>query len=385
MDRKRLVRVTTVPLSLDKLLEGQLSFMNNYFEIYAVSSDKNYLKTVADREGVKYKDLELTRKITPVKDLFIVVRLTLFLFKERPYIVHTHTPKAGIIGMLAAFVAGVPHRLHTVAGMPLMETNGIKRRILMLVERLTYACSSMIYPNSMGLHAFIESKKLTSPTKLKVLGNGSSNGIDTSHFSSEHFSFEHLKKLKKESGILTTDFVLTFIGRVVKDKGINELVQAFVELATSNEGLKLLIVGPFEQELNPISPQTFDQIKTHSQIIYTGFQNDVRPYLAITDLFVFPSYREGFPNVVLQAGAMGVPSIVSDINGCNEIIINNENGILIPVKSSDAIKESVLKLLENKTLMNAMKEKARNYIVSRFERKYFWDLLLKEYQSLENK
>lgn len=376
-------RITTVPLSLDKLLEGQLKFMSSHYKVHAISSDQNYLDQIAIREGVDSHCIKLTRKITPFQDLWCIIKLLVLLKKHKPHIVHTHTPKAGMVGMLAAWLARVPNRLHTVAGMPLMESTGSKRKVLLLVERITYACAHKVYPNSRGLYSFIKNEKLAPSTKLKVLGNGSSNGIDTTYFSKEHFRREELDDLKDKMGISSKDFVLTFVGRVVKDKGINELVEAFVQLAETNKDLKLLIVGPFEQELNPIAFQTLNYIKQHPQIIHTGFQKDVRPFLAITDLFVFPSYREGFPNVVMQAGAMGVPCVVSDINGCNEIIIHKENGWIIPVKSKEAIVNAVNKIYDDRELLSHMRLQAREYIVSRYERKYFWELLLKEYHSLE--
>jgi glycosyltransferase involved in cell wall biosynthesis len=313
-------------------------------------------------------------------------RLYRYFRKEKPDIVHTHTPKAGLIGMLAARMAKVPHRLHTVAGMPLMETSGLKRKILNFTEKLTYSCAQHLYPNSKGLHEYIIKNKFCCEQKLKIIVNGSSNGIDTSHFSPNLYSHEQREKLRNDIGIPNNAFIFCFVGRLVKDKGINELVAACSQLSTLNFQLstKLLLVGPFERELDPLSPETEQEIQNNPTIFSVGFQTDVRPYLAISDVFVFPSYREGFPNVVMQAGAMELPCIVTDINGCNEIIEDGVNGLIIPPKNKEHLQEKMQLMLENSELRNHLKQNARNMITSRYEQKIVWEALLEEYKSLEN-
>ena len=169
-DRHKLIRITTIPLSLEKLLEGQLTFMQKHYNVTAISGEKERLELYGETNGVATKHIELTRKITPFQDLKAVYVLYRFLKKEQPLIVHSHTPKAGIVGMMAAYFARVPLRLHTVAGLPLMEAKGIKRKILNTVEVLTYKCASNVYPNSKGLYDFIISEKFAKPKKLKILG-----------------------------------------------------------------------------------------------------------------------------------------------------------------------------------------------------------------------
>jgi glycosyltransferase involved in cell wall biosynthesis len=378
----KLFRITTVPQSLEILLKGQLRFMSKYYDITAISSDKERLEKVGTNEGVKTCSIELTRQITPFKDLKALFQLYGYLRKEKPYIVHTHTPKAGLIGMLAAYLAKVPNRLHTVAGLPLMETSGLKRKILNFTERLTYRCATQVYPNSKGLKEFIEKNKFCSENKLKIIADGSSNGIDTRHFSPVHVSSEERKKLREEFHIQADDITFCFVGRLVKDKGINELVQAFVEINNQYPQTKLLLVGPFERELDPLLPETETEIQNNPHIISTGFQSDVRPYLAISNIFVFPSYREGFPNVVMQAGAMELPCIVTDINGCNEIIEDGANGLIIPPKNEKALQEKMELLLNDSDLRANLKNNARERITSRYEQRMVWEKLLEEYKSL---
>lgn len=382
--KHRLVRITTVPLSLRTLLKGQPKFMSEYFDVVGVTSGGRELQEIEEEERIKVTPIEMSRKITPVADLKSLWRLYRFLKKARPQIVHSHTPKAGIIGMLASKIAGVPIRLHTVAGMPLMETKGIKRGILNLVEKLTYATATRVYPNSKKLYDFILEEGYTKESKLKVIANGSSNGIDTNFFCREQIVLGMRESLKEKLKIFSDDFVFIFVGRLVGDKGINELVKAFQKMkeGTRRRNAKLLLVGSLESELDPLKPDTLQEIETNPNILAVGFQKDVRPYFAISDALVFPSYREGFPNVVMQAGAMELPCIVSDINGCNEIIIEGENGTIIPVKNSEAIYDAMCRFVNDENYYNRLKSCSRQMIQTRYEQQLVWDALLEEYKML---
>ena len=384
---KKLIRITTVPISFKVLLKGQLRFMaSNGFDVKGVSSEGEELKEVRENEGIVMEAINMSRKITPFQDLKSLWEMWNFLRKEKPQIVHTHTPKAGIIGMLAARLAGVPHRLHTVAGLPLMEAMGIKRKILNFVERLTYSSATRVYPNSKGLYNFILQNNFTQSNKLKIIANGSSNGINTTFFSPAQVSEIEKITLREKLNIQPDDFVFVFVGRIVSDKGINELIKAFSELQTAknNEltGIKLLLVGDLESDLDPLNPETLAEINQNKDIISVGFQQDVRPFFAISDALAFPSYREGFPNVVMQAGAMGLPSIVSDINGCNEIIVEGKNGLIIPPKNVEKVKEKMLTLAKDKNLYTKLKGNSRRMIENRYEQSVVWNALLEEYEGL---
>ena len=383
---KKLFRAATVPMYLKYLLKGQMAFMSkNGFNVTMISSDGQELNDVIENEKCAHIIIPLTRKITILKDLKATYNLYKLIRKEKPDIVHTHTPKAGIIGMLASYFAKVPIRLHTVAGLPLMEAIGFKRIILNFVEKVTYKCSTKVFPNSYGLKKIIVKHRFTSENKIKVIGNGSSNGIDTSYFDPELFSIKDNEYLKTNLGINKTDFVFIFVGRIVSDKGINELVEAFHKICLVKENIKLLLVGPYEDELDPLQKKTKLLINNNENIISVGYQNDVRPYFSISNCLVFPSYREGFPNVVMQAGAMRLPSIVSDINGCNEIIENNINGFIIKLKSVNAIYDAMIKITSDKPLFNKLRLSSRYSIKMKYEREVYWGLLLNEYENLIKK
>ncbi|MCX2719864.1 glycosyltransferase family 4 protein [Lentiprolixibacter aurantiacus] len=380
---KKIVRITTVPISLATLLQGQCKFMSQHYEVIAISSGGKLLEEVASNENIRVIPVEMTRKITPLKDLAALWKLYRILRKEKPYIVHSHTPKAGTLGMAAAFLAGVPHRLHTIAGLPLVEEKGFKRKILDLVEKMTYACTTKVYPNSIGLQQIALENNFAQQKKLTVLANGSSNGIDTGFFDPKKVSNAQRSRLKKELRLGDNDVAFVFVGRLVSDKGINELIRAFDKLSGQLNNVKLLLVGSHEKHLDPLLPQTEKRIQANPNILTVGWQQDVRPYLAISDCLVFPSYREGFPNVVMQAGAMGLFGIVSNINGCNEIIQDGINGRFIPVKNEEAILSAMQEFVGDFSNLKAGRDQYRQIIKDRYEREFVWKEILKEYQSLQ--
>jgi glycosyltransferase involved in cell wall biosynthesis len=378
----KLIRITTVPGSLKTLLKGQ---SEHGFEVVGVSTDGAILEEVAGVEGIRVTAVKMTRLISPFIDLKSLWYFYRVCRREKPIIVHSHTPKAGIVGMLGSRLAGVPIRLHTVAGLPLMEAKGVKRFLLDVVEKLTYRCATNVYPNSRGLSDFIIRNNLTCKEKLRVLGKGSSNGIDTSFFDPRHFGPSDLENIRKSLGLSPIDFVFIYVGRIVGDKGINELITAFSLLLSDGvkkENVKLLLVGPFESDLDPLMESTLKCIEGNPSILSVGFQDDVRQYFAISDCLVFPSYREGFPNVVMQAGAMGLPSIVTNINGCNEIIREGENGLIIPVKDVNALFLAMKRILHDRVYHSELRENARRMIQLNYEQFLIWKTLLDEYKRL---
>jgi Glycosyltransferase len=380
---KKIIRITTISGSLRRLLQGQLRFMNKYFEVVGIASPGEAMVDVIKNEGIRTIPIEMTRSITPFKDLISLYQLYKVLKKEKPQIVHSHTPKAGTLAMIAARMANVPHRLHTVAGMPLLESSGVKRRVLELVEIITYSFSTKVYFNSLGLYNFVISKKyVRNLQKIKMIANGSSNGINTAYFDRKEIQPDLMIELKKEIGISDEDFVYISVGRLVKDKGINELIISFKKINEKYPNTKLLLLGKFERELDPLLNSTEVEIENSPSIKYMGYQMDVRPFYAISDVLVFPSYREGFPNVVMQAGAMGLPSIVTDINGCNEIIIKEKNGLIIPPKNIEKLFSAMETMLLDHENRKFYADNARDLIKSRYEQSKIWEWWLSEYKSL---
>lgn len=379
--KRKIIRITTVPISLKVLLKGQLKYLNEKYDVVAVSSYGKELDEVAEREGVRVCAIEMTRTISPLKDIVSIYLLYRFLRKERPYVVHTHTPKAGFVGIIAAFFARVPYRVHTVAGLPLMETRGIKRRLLLFVERLTYCLANYVLPNSYVLKKFILDNGLASESKLKVLGAGSSNGIDLNYFNRSSLIEEDARIVKERYG-LVGKFVFLFIGRIVGQKGVNELISAFVDVNNKFPNTVLLLVGNIEEDLDPLDKETKAKLSSNS-ILWLGYQSDVRVFLELADVFVFPSYREGFPNVVLQACAFNLPCIVTDIGGSNEIIQNGENGIVIPVKNVAALLDAMCLMYSNPELRGRFARINRKRIMDNYDQRYIWNNLECFYNSLK--
>lgn len=384
----KVIRVTTIPLSLSILLKGQLKYLNKYFEIIGLSSSGEALNAVEKDEGIRIASIEMNRGISPLRDIVSLFKLYLFFRKERPVIVHSITPKAGLLSMLAGKMANVPIRIHTFTGLIFPSRTGLLQKILIVMDKLLCWSATNIYPEGKGVMKDLQKYNITNKP-LKVIANGNVNGIDLDYFNPLIIAADLKSELKTNLGIEENDFVFLFVGRLVGDKGINELISAFKILQNTpqiSKNIKLLLVGSLESELDPLKQETLTEIELNPNIISVGFQKDVRSYFSVSDVLVFPSYREGFPNVVIQAGAMGLPAIVSDINGCNEIIIDGENGIIIPVKDVDSIKDSMITLKNNAQYYHALKKNTRKLVEERYEQKMVWSRLLEEYKFLmENK
>ncbi len=379
--RHILIKAATVSESLDYLLKGQLKYLNKEYDVIALASGIDSLKVVKEREGVKVINVRIFRQINLLSDLVSLINVYFILKNVKPTIVHSITPKAGLLFMVAAYFAKVPIRIHTFTGLVFPSKTGMLQRLLIFMDRVLCFCGTAIYPEGQGVKNDLINYKITRKP-LKIIGNGNGNGIDTSYFSRSALNESEIQQIRNIWQIKFEDFVFVFIGRLVKDKGINELVSAFIQVNQQHPQTKLLLVGGEEKELDPLKPETIGTIKNHPNIISTGFQPDVRLFLAVSYVLVFPSYREGFPNVVMQAGAMGLPCIVTNINGCNEIIEDGNNGVIIEPKNEKELEDAMSKLIIDTELRKTLAENSRKMIVNRFEQKYFWNELLKEYQSL---
>lgn len=375
--KKKVLRIATVPISLNLLLQGQLRMLNEDYEMVAVSSPGKDLEEVGAREGVRTVGIRMERRISPIQDLKSLFALIKLIRKEKPWMVHTMTPKAGLLGMLAARICGVPVRLHLFTGLVFPTSTGLKRRLLMATDKLTCACATFINPEGEGVKRDLERFGITHK-ELHIVGNGNINGIDMTYFDRTE------EVMKKAESIREKDCItFCFVGRIVGDKGMNELAEAFARLEKEFPSCRLLLVGDFEEKLDPVSPETKRMFLENSRVTFAGWQQDIRPYLAASDIFVFPSYREGFPNVVLQAGAMGLPSIVTDINGSSEIIRDGVNGVIIPPRDTEALWKAMRNMLTDEAARRKMAANARNLIGSRYDRTFLWQELKKTYKSLE--
>jgi glycosyltransferase involved in cell wall biosynthesis len=381
--RRKVLRIATVPVYMNIVLKGQLEYLNNFFDVIAVTSyDKKHYEDILNREKVKMYKVNMSRTIAPIRDFISLILLIKIILKEKPNIIHTHTPKAGLIGLLAGFICRVPIRIHTVTGLPLMGTKGLKKRMLINIEKLTYSLANRVYPNSLALKKYILENKFTQQDKLKVLLNGSTNGVDTKFFNPN--VLEGKQFLRKNYGIPENAMVLLFVGRIAKEKGIDELIDAFLNAQRKHldVDLKLLLIGKYERHYGLLSKETESLIEKNDDIINLGRFDDVRPFYKMADIFVLPSYREGFPNSVMEAGSMGIASIVSDINGCNEIIENNFNGKIIPARNSKELLNAISELISNPIFLDFLSKNSRERILKKYERKDVLNSIKIEYEKL---
>lgn len=360
MFKYKIIRACTVPQSLG-FVTGMLPDLQKKYEVVLLSSSGLEWEEVRRlHPDVKCIEVDMERHISPIKDIKSLWQLWRTFCKEKPKMVHSMTPKAGLLCMLAARMAGVPVRVHTFTGLVFPTSVGLKKKILMATDWLTCACATHIIPEGEGVKNDLLNNGITKKP-IKVLGYGNCRGIDLERFDKTPEVMEQAGKLRKKS-------VCTFIvvGRIVGDKGINELVEAFVKLNKENSATRLILVGCYEDKLDPLKSETLNLIKNCSAIEAVGQQNDVRPWFAAADVAVLASYREGFPNVVIEAGAMGLPQIVTDINGAREIIIEGENGTIIPSKSADALYNAMKHMLDT-DYRDGLANNARKLIASRYE------------------
>lgn len=375
--KKKIIRATTVPTSLETFCKDMLRELNQRYEIVAVSSPLPELEVVATREGVRTIAVKMERRISLKRDVVSLWQMYKVMRRERPWMVHSMTPKAGLMCMVAAWLARVPRRVHTFTGLVWPTATGLNRMILKTTDRILCACATHIIPEGNGVKNDLINGKITRKP-MKVLANGNVRGIELDHYRRTAEVEEEAAKIRKE-GVLT----FVFIGRLVRDKGIHELVEAFVRLNKENPHTRLVLVGRTEAELDPLNEETQHIIDTHDAIEAVGSQKDVRPWLAASDVLAFPSYREGFPNVVIEAGAMGLPSIVTNINGCNEIIIPGENGVIIPPRDADALYEAMKEMSEDDEKRGYLTKNARESVASRFDCQIVRRALYDFYASLE--
>lgn len=376
MSRKKIIRTSTVSTSLNTFCRGTLRRLAQTYDVVAVSTPDDELHEMAQREGVRVVGVAMRRPISPLHDLRSLLRLIRVFRRERPDMVHSITPKAGLLSMIAAWVCRVPVRLHTFTGLVFPTAAGLKQKILILTDRITCACATHIVPEGEGVKNDLINYGITRKP-LRVLGYGNVRGVDMQHYSRTPEVMAAAQPIMR-SGV----FTFVFVGRVVRDKGINELVQAFARLNAQEPATRLILVGRFEDNLDPVSPQTRQTIEQNEAIEAVGSQADVRPWLAASDALVFPSYREGFPNVVLEAGAMGLPSIVTDINGSREIIVEGKNGVIVPPRDADALYAAMMRFVQQPRQVAEMAANAREMIASRFEKSFVEQCLIDYYKEI---
>ena len=378
----KVIKITTVPLSLKLLLTDQMKYMkSNGWDVLMVSSDGKEVNELVKREGCRHHVIPFTRKMTPFRDLYCIWLLIRLFKREKPDIVHTHTPKAGLLGMLAARFAGVPVRIHTLAGLPYVLAERNRRKMLISMEKLTYKYATEVWPNAHYLKDFIVSENLVDPSKVKVIGAGSSNGVDLTKFDRNELKENHLVAAMMRVVPGENDFIILAVGRLVKDKGIENLVEAFLKSKVINNS-KLVFLGAFEQELNPLREDIIRKINDHPRIVHVEWTDHVAHYLAISDVLVHASFREGLPNVLLEAGAIQCPVICSDIPGNKEVIAHLKTGLVYPTQDVGALQEAIEYAYVKREAMHGFAGRLSEEVQKKYDRASIQPLILENYKRL---
>lgn len=365
--------ITTISDSLP-FFKGQLNVLKESFDIHLVSSPGGYLDQMMKDYKVKGFSISMARDISPWNDIKSLISLCKLFLRERPSVVHGNTPKASLLSMLAGFLSKVPTRIYYVHGLRYLTTQGFKRKILITIEKVSCFFATDIVAVSDGVRGEMKACGITDK-KIELIGKGSINGINLNYFDREIVDKAQITEINP------SDFVFGFIGRVVKDKGINELVGAFDKLCVKYKDIKLVIVGPFEEN-DPIDAKTHKIIERNNNIICTGRQLDVRPFIKMMHVFVLPSYREGLCGSILEASSMKLPIIATDIMGIREVVIEGYSGKLIPPKNEEKLYESMIEFYENREKLQEYSENGRKYVTEYYEQNKLWENSIDKYKEI---
>lgn len=375
--KPKLLIVTTVPETIVSILRMQPRFLNQYFSVSLATSPGPDADIAAKTEGVEVHEVSMKRGISPVSDLISIFKMIMLLLRIRPSIIHSYTPKAGLISMVAGWICRVPVRVHTFTGLIFPTQFGIKQRVLVFIDRLICACATRVIPEGLGVRKDLYDFGITNKP-LQIIGHGNIAGVDTGYFSPELPDvMAAARDLKSSLLIGENDFVFCFVGRLNRDKGISELAKAFAEMPGFAH---LLLVGAVD-ETAPVDEISMSLLRSNPNVHFLGFQSDIRPALACSNLLVLPSYREGFPNSVLQACSMALPVIATDISGCNEVIEGNVNGWLVPVKNAGELACAMVSALNiDEAGLRLMGAESRRRVQAYFEQRHHWVRMLDFYR-----
>jgi glycosyltransferase involved in cell wall biosynthesis len=379
----RLVSITTTAMSCVHLQKGQLCFLRqNGVHVTAIASPSLELQQLGEREGVDVVPVAMAREIEPFRDLISLLRLLRLFRHLRPHIVNAGTPKAGLLGMLAARLAGVPIRIYTLRGLRLETCTGWKRHLLIAAERLACNCATSVVYVSHSLRSACEQHGLVNECKAIVIGKGSSNGVNAEHFSSP--SASELELLRANLRIPEGVPVIGFVGRLTRDKGIEELWDAFSECQERYPAARLLIVGDFESG-DAVKADTITSLKAHRNVVITGFVSDASKYYWLMTVLAFPSHREGFPNVPLEAACVGIPAVGFEATGTIDAIQHGVTGTIVSLRDTRGLLDALETYLLDSSLRERHGQAAKLRALRDFAPTTIWNGLLTLYQEQHQK
>jgi glycosyltransferase involved in cell wall biosynthesis len=378
----RLVHVTTVPMSFT-FLRRQVGYMRERgLDVAAVSSPGPEASRFAEAEGVRVYAVDMPRRITLGQDLRAICGLLGVLRKERPDIVHAHTPKGGLLGMISATLAGVGARVYHMRGLPLMTARGPRRALLWLTEWVACALAHRVICVSHSLRDVALEKGITRPDKIRVLLGGSGNGVDASgRFDPRSLDSDARARTRARFGIPEDAIVIGFVGRLVRDKGICELTEAWSRLRAAHPQAHLLVVGPFEPQ-DPVSSDVERALREDPRVHLAGEDWNTPPLYAAMDVVALPTYREGFPNVPLEAAAMGLPVVATRVPGCVDAVADDTTGVLVPPRDAAALEGALRAYVADEVLRRRHGAAGRARVLREFRQEALWEALHAEYAAL---
>lgn len=380
----KIARVSTVPLFVVAHLQAQIKALNaSGMAVTVITSRDKMSDELTKNESFTYVPLNIEREINLIKDFLSLVALISTFRKNKFDIIHSTTPKAGLLCAIAGVFSGTKIRLHTFTGQPWATMSGVKRSILKLCDRIIGLLNTHCYADSESQKNFLVSSGIIKAEKISVIGAGSIAGIDLNRFDPSRYTSDQLSILRDDLHIPESGKILLFVGRITPEKGIKELVSAFAEIVNKDSNIFLVFVGPFESSGKNIVEQVTD-VNVRKNIKIVGYSDEPEKYMALADLLCLPSYREGFGTVVIEAAAMGTPTIGTNIYGLSDAIVDGETGVLVPVRDSVALETAILSTLNNVSLMSAMGAAARDRACSDFGANTCSDLLINEYKSFSN-
>lgn len=380
----KIARVSTVPLFVVAHLQAQIKALNaSGMAVTVITSRDKMSDELTKNESFTYVPLNIEREINLIKDFLSLVALISTFRKNKFDIIHSTTPKAGLLCAIAGVFSGTKIRLHTFTGQPWATMSGVKRSILKLCDRIIGLLNTHCYADSESQKNFLVSSGIIKAEKISVIGAGSIAGIDLNRFDPSRYTSDQLSILRDDLHIPESGKILLFVGRITPEKGIKELVSAFAEIVNKDSNIFLVFVGPFESSGKNIVEQVTD-VNVRKNIKIVGYSDEPEKYMALADLLCLPSYREGFGTVVIEAAAMGTPTIGTNIYGLSDAIVDGETGVLVPVRDSVALETAILSTLNNVSLMSAMGAAARDRACSDFGANICSDLLINEYKSFSN-
>lgn len=377
-----LTHVTTVPDSLE-FLRGQLDYMKaRGFRVSGITSPGPELDRLAAEFQIRISPVPMARKITPLADVGAVAAMRRLLRQHRPAIVHTHTPKGGLLGLIAAWSAAIPVRIYHMRGLPFTTATGWRRTLLWQSEWLSCHLAHRVFAVSESVRAVAVREKLCDPSTITVLGHGSGNGVDaTGRFNPDALGPEARREVRASLGLRDDDLLVAFIGRIVRDKGVAELVEAWQSIRRAHARARLLVIGPFEPK-DAVSKETRLALGTDPRVRLVGMTWEMPRWYTAMDVVVLPSHREGFPNVLLEAAAMGLPVVATRVPGCVDAVADGETGILVPPGEPRPLASAIQVYLSTPALRRHHGAAGRQRVLAHFRPEAIWQALYIEYVRL---